>query len=60
MTNNNLHKFANRRNRRMRKAIALRDSVRATYYDADHTARFGRRAWELVNSERRALNIGRV
>ena len=60
MNNDNIIKLENRRNRRTRRAIVLRDCVRATYYDADHTARFGMRAWELVNRERRPLNIGRI
>ena len=58
--NDRLVKFENRRNRRTRRAIMLYDCVRATYYDTDHTLRFSKRAWAIVNTERRPLNIGRI
>ena len=45
-------------NRRERKAAQRRDYIRAAYYAADHARRFGLRAWALVNTFRRPLDLG--
>ena len=58
----NLHEFAHHGNhghpRRVRKAIEKRDYQRASYYDADHYYRYGKRAWEVTCTYRIALGFG--